>query len=284
MGADATLLALDRARAFTDSGQTKPAIEALTVAADLSSPLQYAVLAARATLLRNSGLVQQALSDFDKAIELKPTQPELLVSRACLLTSLGEHEKAAEDLQRALDLEPANLSALWHRAQLHVATGAYESALADAESLELLGHENHLVFSLRGDILFGQGEWAAATTEFQRALSVAPPDQTSAYVTSLAVAFDNAGSFEDAEVLFRRLVSERPSPGARLRLGICLSQQNKMEEAMVLFSALKGELGEDAEAFFRSSIRMDILLEAKRVVGAWEASSIGGAESGPASD
>src|SRR5258708_6091250 len=65
-------------------------------------PGDAAAYSARAGALWYLGQLQQAISDYSRALELKPSHIESLSGRGQVFAELGNHEKALEDLDLAL--------------------------------------------------------------------------------------------------------------------------------------------------------------------------------------
>lgn len=66
----------------------------------------------------------EALEDYKKAIELKPSYADAYNNRALLYQLMGEHDKAKQDYDEAINLEPSYADAYVNRAILHQATGS----------------------------------------------------------------------------------------------------------------------------------------------------------------
>jgi len=54
--------------------------------------------------------LDNAMKDFDKAIELKPDYPDALLSRASVLDAMGNHAAAQEDTEHAAKLKDGSPS------------------------------------------------------------------------------------------------------------------------------------------------------------------------------
>ena len=73
-----------------------------------------------------------AVSDFTKAIELKPEYVEAYYSRAICESKLGKMENALADFNKVTELDPGNKNAVFNRAYyIKQQTGDYQSAVED---------------------------------------------------------------------------------------------------------------------------------------------------------
>ncbi|MFF4291651.1 tetratricopeptide repeat protein, partial [Streptomyces sp. NPDC001633] len=72
----------------------------------------------RGDALRVTGRDEEALADYDRALELDPGYAYAYASRGVSLSNLGRHEEGLADLDRALALQPDYPWALEHRAAI----------------------------------------------------------------------------------------------------------------------------------------------------------------------
>ena len=73
-----------------------------------------------------------AVSDFTKAIELKPEYVEAYYSRAICESKLGKNDEALADFNKVTELDPGNKNAVFNRAYyIKQQTGDYQSAVED---------------------------------------------------------------------------------------------------------------------------------------------------------
>lgn len=87
--------------------------------------------------LYKAGKLQQALADFNKAIELDPSFALAYNNRGIVHRKLGLYDKALADYSRAIRLYPTSRAAAFsyfNRALLHERNGKYDLAIADAKT------------------------------------------------------------------------------------------------------------------------------------------------------
>ena len=136
----------------------------------------YAV--GRALML--SGRLDEAVEDFDLALELDPGSVGALVGRGEARTKLGLLDDALEDLERAVSLDPDNAEAHTKRGNVHrergdldLAVGAYDRALfLERESVEALIERGSVLYEL------GQREKAILDFKFAEGLTRQDPIAT----------------------------------------------------------------------------------------------------------
>jgi len=70
----------------------------------------------------------QAVSDYEMALEIAPNDPVTLSNRGAAYLELEDYEQALEDLNSALSIYPDNPVALTNRCWVHAIQGRYELA------------------------------------------------------------------------------------------------------------------------------------------------------------
>ena len=81
---------------------------------------------------------EKALKDFNRAIEIDPSQANAYVGRANTLLTMGRFEESLPDYNRAIEIDPELANAYANRGSVHSHLGHYEQAIADYEkALEL---------------------------------------------------------------------------------------------------------------------------------------------------
>jgi tetratricopeptide (TPR) repeat protein len=207
-----------------------------------SNPTTAKEYETRGSTLLDQAKFDEALSDFDHAVNIDPKDSAALALRGLAHVWKDQFEPAAKDLDAAnainsrnavvfrarglmaqkkgayrdavaayttaLDIEPANSFALSHRAEAHYAAGELEPALSDAAAA--LKESPKLVpsYLLRAGILIRQGKPDAAATEAD-ALAAAVPDNNYAQVAAGNI---YASVHRDAEAMraFDRAIAIKP--------------------------------------------------------------------------
>jgi tetratricopeptide (TPR) repeat protein len=86
----------------------------------------------------NKGKSENALEDFNRAIDINPQIPAGYLGRANTLNIMGRYQEAIEDYDRTLELDPKLANAYINRGSAYSHLGETEKAIADYEKgLEL---------------------------------------------------------------------------------------------------------------------------------------------------
>jgi tetratricopeptide (TPR) repeat protein len=104
------------------------------------SVLVYSVtpprLSAKATLAG-----EKALTAFNKATALNPSDAQLYSAKATVLQSLSRHQEAIEAYSQAIKINPTQMDYQF-RSRLYCQVGDKQKAEADMKSAEKLGYQN----------------------------------------------------------------------------------------------------------------------------------------------
>ena len=98
---------------------------------DLSADQLAATFYNRGFEYTKKGDYEQAIADFDKAIDLRPKFIQAFNSRAAIHIELGLDELAFADVDEAIEITPDHAGLYRHRAKLQFRRGAFAAALPD---------------------------------------------------------------------------------------------------------------------------------------------------------
>jgi tetratricopeptide (TPR) repeat protein len=87
------------------------------------------------------GDYQQAIKDFDRAIELDPKLAEAYWGRGKTYHGLGDYQQAIKDFDRAIELDPKLAEAYWDRGKTYNELGKYQQAIENWKRAAQLGNE-----------------------------------------------------------------------------------------------------------------------------------------------
>ncbi|MBT1632970.1 tetratricopeptide repeat protein [Curtobacterium flaccumfaciens] len=260
-----------RGLCFARRGEVQEAIDALNEAAEHDWYLQFAALATRSSLLRETGAFAKALPDISNAIRLQPENDRIRVSRGCLAMAMGDFDSAIADLNIALELRPNGTPALIHRVQARQKIGDSEGADADLAVLANLLPSGHpLILDARASRHFAAREWTEAANLYRQMLSTGD-DPLILFL--LGASYVNNSQFDDAEEVFRLLARKDPSVQNRAAAALAISLQGRSEEAISAFSALRQSDAEE-EVNWMSALDPDVLPNFDVAMRDWEASEL----------
>ena len=117
---------------------------------------------------------EQAIADYNRAIELDPTYTRAYASRGTAYMSVGSYEQALQDFEHALELRPNYVWALAERAIIYQSRGADDRALSDFHRALELDPDSAWVYSLRGLVYLEQRDTVRAEADYSRSWELDP--------------------------------------------------------------------------------------------------------------
>jgi tetratricopeptide (TPR) repeat protein len=179
------------------AGRTEQAFAALdeVIKQDPKNPDAY--------LLRGSLKIQvdpaQALSDFNKVIELKPDSGVAYNQRAVIRLMNNDTAGALKDLDAAITYNFKDDSIYDLRAQLRLQTGDLKGALSDLDEALKLNPNNARAYATRGELLGALKEPERALADFNYLLNWYETDPTARPVPKRSEAKDAKSQSQPSE-------------------------------------------------------------------------------------
>jgi tetratricopeptide (TPR) repeat protein len=153
---------------------------------------------------------EDALGEFDLALDNDPNYVQALLHRARTHIALQQPENAIDDLEAALDLEPRNPDLYATLASAQDMTEDYEQAVKTAQTGLLLAPDNPAAHNAVGLAYYYLGELGLATEHFTKAIE-ADPKQHQSY-TNLGNAFFQLGAWHRARMQYEKALERIPKP------------------------------------------------------------------------
>ena len=139
-----------------------------------SNPTDPSAYNVRGSAFGRAGRYQDALRDFDKAIELNPRFFEAYANRALIHRNLGDLGRAAEDYNQAIKLNPSYDTAYIGRGELYRRAGRSNEAFNDFQKAIQLDTTDPRAYFRRGLIYQTRGQHDFAIDDFSTAISLQP--------------------------------------------------------------------------------------------------------------
>lgn len=148
----------------------RPAPEGAAVA-------QAQVSATHAQVLAKSGKTEEALAEFNHAIELDPNNAQALYGRGLLYQGEKQHELAIADFTAANGLKPQQAEPLLGRAVSYLALDKSREAAADLDEAVQADAQNAQIWRTRGEAYERLGDKTRAAESYGRAIHLSPRDE-----------------------------------------------------------------------------------------------------------
>lgn len=177
------------------------------------------------------GRPEEAITQYQKALYLKPDFAEAYYNLAYIRNQLGQVEKAIPLYQKVVELSPDlseahnNLgNAYQHQGLLDEASACYQKALA-------LRPGNHKALSNMGNILQEKGRLAEAVSFYEKAIALRP-DNPEAY-NNMGAAMKELGRLSESVSCHRKAIELEPGNAmAHNNLGSAYKHQGRLLEAI----------------------------------------------------
>jgi len=152
----------------------------------------------------------EAVAQFDLALDNDPNYVQALLYRAWALVALGEGDKAVQDLQTAIDLDPNNAELYAALSSAQGINEDYDEAIKMAQTALLLDPDNADAHNAAGLAYYYLGESGLATEHFTKAIK-ADPNKHQSY-TNLGNTFFQLGSWHRARLQYEEALERIPKP------------------------------------------------------------------------
>ena len=132
----------------------------------------------RANSLRDQGHLIAATQAYNQALSLDPFNPRILEEQALLLAREGRFERAASQLADVAAANSGRLATPIMQSRVALLSGDYDRALAAAERARNLAADDPVTLAALVDAYLHNGLSADAATTLQRARELAPNNET----------------------------------------------------------------------------------------------------------
>ncbi|MGA5205149.1 tetratricopeptide repeat protein [Streptomyces variegatus] len=199
--------------------------------AGLDAPTQARARIVRGDELRGDGAYAQALTEYDRAIDLDPESAVAYRNRSGIRGDLGDHDGAIADLDRAVALEPGNAWYVALRGEHHRIAGHDAEAIRDLTEAIRLDPALGFAWASRGATHERAGDPDAALADLGRALDL-DPDYAWAFARRARVWRALGDPRRRLADLDRALTLSPDWPWARCERGDALRVAGRDEEAV----------------------------------------------------
>ncbi len=135
------------------------------------------VYATHGQVLAKSGKTEEALAEFNRAIELDPNNAQALYGRGLLYQGEKQHQLAIDDFTAAYGLKPQQAEPLLGRAVSYLAIDKVKEAAADLDEAVQADPQNAQIWSTRGQAYERLGDKPKAAESYGRAINLRPGDE-----------------------------------------------------------------------------------------------------------
>ena len=171
----------------------------------------------RANFRAALGKYEEALADYDRAIELNPDHAVAYSNRGNVKSELGQHEAAVTDFDEAIRLNPDDAAAYYNRGNAKQQLGGDEAAVADFNEAIRLNPGLAAAYGNRGTAKATLGRHEAAVADYNEVIRLNPDD---------ARAYNNRGNVKQELGQYEVAVADYDE-AIRLRPGYADAYNNR---------------------------------------------------------
>jgi tetratricopeptide (TPR) repeat protein len=183
---DNPLCWLGLARLLKQTGQCDAAMAALSTVFNPRKP-NLLGLFVRADIEQCLGNIQGAITDYNQAIRMNPSDTQTWLDLAKLYKDAQEYDNAAATLSKILDREPTDLPARISRANLYQKLGDADKAVAEASKAIQLHPKKSEAYSARATLYNYGGNHDKAIADADHAIQLNPSDPDAYYARGFAM-------------------------------------------------------------------------------------------------
>jgi tetratricopeptide (TPR) repeat protein len=175
----------------------------------------------------------RAAAACQRARELDSSAPEVLVTLGEVHLAAGRHEEAIGEFEEALERRPESIEALLGLARATEAAGRLEESERILQRAIALHPADWRPHSRLGMFLFRQGRYRDATNSLRRVVHLTPDNAVGHY--SLGSALYHLDLLDEALAAYQRAIAVQPTPQAFTNLGTALFFMGRYEESSAAF-------------------------------------------------
>jgi len=181
-------------------------------------------------------MLEKALPDFTRSIELMPTFIDALNNRGSLYRLQNKYRLAVNDYNRALSINPDYVKALSGRGQAYFELNILDSALADFNKAYQTDPELAISLGNRGGVYFRLGQYDNAVEECNRVIAHYP-DNTEAHLNR-GVSYSSLQKWDPAINDYTYVINAKTkNPMVFEWRGVAYRSKGMLQEAIRDFSA-----------------------------------------------
>jgi tetratricopeptide (TPR) repeat protein len=205
----------------------------------------------------------QALSDFDRAVELGSSDSRVFVGRAMTFMTTGRLTEASSDLDRAVELDSQLTSTRAYRGLVRLIIGRRDEAFADLDCAIEKDRDDISIRLMRGLARLMIGRIRDAADDFER-IATLDPEIASANLFT-AMAYLVIGRLDDAITALDRALGLKPDDGDLLTVrAMLLAFSGRLDEAIAdLDRAMQTEPGNRVTAMLGEHLRQSKSIKSK---------------------
>ena len=157
-----------------DGRREIPVLDLLAGAGELDAARLSKVIRRRAWAHESQDEIEAAKRDYDRALDLNPTDANAWSDRGNLFHNEGDWKRALSDLNRAIELDPTYAYSWRGRGSARAELGDLEGAMTDLDEAVRLEPDHRWAYTARSEVYRKRGEPRKAIQELEIAIGLDP--------------------------------------------------------------------------------------------------------------
>ena len=163
----------NRGNAYDKMGKITQALSDYNKALEID-PQFHEAYHNRGLIYYNRGDLTQALSDYNKAIEFNPKLVEAYGNRGVIYYKQGDYTKAMADYNKTIELNPNVAEAYYNRGAIYDKANDFSQAVLDYNKAIEIDPKMEKAYHNRGLDYFAQGDLSQAMSDYSKAIELNP--------------------------------------------------------------------------------------------------------------
>ncbi len=132
------------------------------------------------------GAIDNAMTSYDKVLELRPVSPNVYYVKAVLERARGNNKKAREYVEKAISLRNQYTEAIFLLAQIQVEENDIENAISSVKAITMFNPDNAVAYFQLGLLHYASDDFKTAVQDFNKAVEINPEYANARYFLGLA--------------------------------------------------------------------------------------------------
>ena len=165
----------------------------------------------RASAKHDAGYIDEARKDYEKSIEINKRISDSHIGMSNIYLSEDDLDKALEAAERAVDIQPKNAVSLNHRGWVLYKLGKVDEAMFDLNRAINYAPRLQLAYNNRGVCNVALGNLDEAIEDYNRCIELSPGGATPTTLGNRAVAYEGKEEYKKAMADFEEALENGES-------------------------------------------------------------------------
>lgn len=161
-----------------------------------------------ANQLSSEGLYEEAITWYDKTLDISPKDFAALNGKGLALVELGHYDEGMAQYDKVLAIDPNNINSLYNKGKALDYLGRNEKGITYYDKALDLEPNDTKILNSKGLALHHSGSNEEAITYYDKVINLDPNDSDALY--NKGVALDNLGRNEAAQIYYKKALAVNP--------------------------------------------------------------------------